>query len=793
MMKKFVLAAAALAMLAPLQAQVLLEEIVVTAQKREQNLQDVGIAVTAFSGEQINQLGYGNAQEVTAMAPGVSTIQPNGPSNYAIAIRGVAQNDFVSNQESPVSLYMDEVYISQMSSAGFQLFDMERVEVLRGPQGTLFGRNATGGLAHYVTKKPSQKFDAYAQLAFGEYNQVKSQGAVGAPLNDSVAFRASWATHHNSGYVENRVLGEDINNAKDYAGRAQLLIEPNTDLSVLLNARGSKQDIRTGGPFENVSSRDGDDGRGELTPHLNNYNGYRDDDGDVHAGDYDNFGHQDLESYGFTGTVKWNLNDSMTVTSITDWQTIKRDYTEDSDASDGGPLVMDDPDTEFDERADFNFFLNTDAKQFSQELRLNGEHDALRWVAGFYYLDIEVKDANGAEQPLRGIHANRMNEAMGTPLAGFVPTVPLVDLPGNVLGVDREGDGTPYGVDNPYETDTESWSVFGQVEYDFLDQFTAIVGARWIEEEKKHSYVSNFVDFQPGFKMRNGNPNILAEFGTYNGELDRGLWSAKLELDYRPTDNLLIYASWNRGVKGGGFNAPLDITDPASADSAALDLTDDLMRFDEERLDAYEIGFKSTLFNGIARLNASGYYYHYKDFQAFQIIGLSTFVFNADAENYGFEVELQASPMEGLDVLFGLGYVGIDLPVDADRELGVTKTRPVQSPKWNLNGMVRYEWPLAVAQGSVALQGDFQYRSQHYFSLTQAQASTENGYVIANARLSYTTDDDVWEAAIFVDNLFDTEYLVQTFDLATVLGMTEQYYGPPRWVGGSITYTFPGL
>ena len=157
---------------------VLLEEIIVTAQKREQNIQDVGIAITAFSGEQLRALGYTNAQQITDLAPGVHTIQPNGEANYGLSIRGAAQSDFVANQESPVSLYVDEVYISQMSGAGFMLFDMERVEILRGPQGTLFGRNATGGLAHYVTNKPSQEFGGYGQVTVGEHDQVKFQGAI---------------------------------------------------------------------------------------------------------------------------------------------------------------------------------------------------------------------------------------------------------------------------------------------------------------------------------------------------------------------------------------------------------------------------------------------------------------------------------------------------------------------------------------------------------------------------------------------------------------------------------------
>ncbi len=748
-------------------AQVILEEVVVTAQKREQNLQDVGIAVTAFSGEQLRTLGFTNAQELSALAPGVSTIQPNGPSNYALAIRGVAQNDFISNQESPVSIYVDETYISQMSGAGFLLFDMERVEILRGPQGTLFGRNATGGLAHFVTRKPTQELDGYGQVTVGSYNQVKFQGAVGGGLNDALAARLSVATHHNDGYIENRVLDDDINNANDYAARLQLLFTPSDDVSLLFNARGALQQIRTGGPFENVSSRDTDgDGLGELTPQLTNINGYRDDDGDVFAGDYDKFGHQDMESYGLSGTLKWQVSDDKAVTYIIDYQSIERDYTEDSDAS---PF------------ADFNFFLNTNAEQFSQELRLSGETDALRWVAGFYYLNIEVKDANGAEQPLSG---------PGVAMALTGQPNPLIDSPNSILGA-QQGNGSFQGVDNPYTTDTSSWSVFGQAEYDLTEQLTAIVGFRWIEESKEHSYASNFVDFEPGTRWRNGNPNIIAPFGNYDGELDRGLWSARAELDWRPTDDLLIYASWNRGVKGGGFNAPLDVTDPdPAAMGGPLELNDALMRFDEEKLYAFETGFKSTLAGGRARLNASAFYYDYQDFQAFRIVGLSTFIFNADAESYGFEVELQAAPVEGMDLLLGLGYVDIDLPVDLQIGLGVRDTKPVQSPKWNLNGLARYEWPAFAFGGTLAVQGDFHYRSEHFFSLTQAEAVTENGYAVVNARISYATADQKWEAAIFANNLFDEEYLVQTFDLATVLGMTEQYYGLPRWIGGSIAYNF---
>ena len=721
----------------PVNAQVL-EEIIVTAQKREQNIQDVGIAISAFSGEQMRQLGYTNAQQITALAPGVHTVQPNGEANYALAIRGAANSDFVANQESPVSLYVDEVYISQMSGAGFMLFDMERVEILRGPQGTLYGRNATGGLAHFVTNKPEQEFGGYGQVTVGEYDQVKFQGAVTGALTEGLSARLSVATHHNSGYIDNRVDPDnDLNNANDYAGRAQFLFEPSEDFSLLLNARYSLQEIRTGF-FENVSGTFDDVGNGIKQDNcalVTNFNGYCDGDGDNFAGDYDKLGFNDLETYGFTGTFKWNLGDKL-LTVILDRQSVERDYIEDSDAS---PL------------ADFNFYLTTDAEQWSSEIRLNGETDRLRWVAGFYYLNIELADSNGAEIPLLGLD------------------------PSGAAGLDGQGNYT--GLDSPYTQEKDSWSLFGQLEYEFSEQFTLIGGFRWIDEQVDYHYMNNVVSFiNDGSVKRNGNPNILVPLGEHRDVYEEGLWSAKAELDWQPNDDWLVYASWNRGVKGGGFNAPFDAT-------AADDFLGQF-GFGEEELNAFELGFKSSLMDGLARLNVSAYYNDYKDFQAFTIVGLATNVYSApDAESVGFEAELFVTPSEGLDVAFGVSYNDMEVTL-ADG----TKTTSIQSPEWNLNGLIRYEWP--AMNGTMAIQGDIHYRSEHYHALTRADAVTENGYHLANARLSWTSADDKWEVAVFADNITDEEYVVQSFDLAAVLGWIEEYYGRPRWVGGSIAYNF---
>ena len=705
-----------------------IDEIVVTAQKREQSAQDVGISLTAISGDDITQMGYASAQEVTSLAAGVSTIQPNGESNYAIGIRGVANSDFTTNVESPVAIYVDEVYVSQMSGTGFQLFDMERVEILRGPQGTLFGRNATGGLAHFITKKPGDELDGYLKLTAGSHSQFKAEGAVGGPLIEGLlSARLSAAGHWNDGYIENRLGGDDLNNANDKTGRLQLLLTPSEDFSALLNLRASDQDIRTGF-FEHVTSNV----EGMLTPNeVNQVLGYIDNDGDPYTGAWDSPGHNRLETWGATLTLNWEFGDGLTLTSITDYSDVERDYIEDSDAS---PVPL------------FNFFLTTDAEQFSQEIRLAGGDERLSWVAGFYYLDLEVNDSNGAESE------------------------PFIDPTSLTPAVS--------GLDNPYTTTTESWSLFGQVEYQLSEQFKVTAGFRWIEDEKEHDYVVNAVDFIPGSTLRGGNPNILAQLVNYSGDRDDGVWSARLGFDWTPMEDVLFYASWNRGVKGGGFNAPLL---PLAAGNV-----DATMSYAPEELDAFEIGFKTTLANGTLQINGSGYYYDYNDYQAFQIFLLDTITQNADATSKGAELETIWVPVEGLTVRAGAAYNDIEV----DLGDGSGDQRSVQSPEWNLFGLVRWEVPLF--EGTFAAQLDIDYRSEHFFSLTGLETVRENGYAVTNASVSWTSPEGDWTLTGFVRNLADEEYLVQTFDLSgpAVFGMTEQYFGRPRWFGVSVAYSF---
>lgn len=729
-------------------------------------------------------LGYTNAQQVTALAPGVSTIQPNGEANYSIAIRGVANSDFTTNVESPIAIYVDDVYISQTSGAGFLLFDMERVEILRGPQGTLFGRNATGGLVNYQTVKPNaDEFEGFFNVQYGSFERIRLQGAANMPITDELSMRISAMTHQGGGYVTNRLdPSNDLNNANETAGRVQLLWEPTETFDLLLNARFGEQDIRTGF-FEFASAINPD---GQLTPGvpIPELGGYVDNDGDVFAGDYDRTGFNKLDTWGTSATMNWDVGFG-TITSITDFQSVKRNYIEDSDAS---PADY------------FSFFLTTDSQQISQELRIAGESGPLKWVTGFYYLDLDIDDSNG------GITPELFNSLAA--VGGFGPDA--IGLTVDDLGFN--------GIRSPYTIDRSSWSLFGQVDYSITEQIDLIVGFRYISEDTDFTYDNLLAFFADD--INSGLDPRIVDIGSAIDPIpaiDRSRsdseWAARVQLNYQANDDLLLYASWNRGVKSGGFNAPLLPTPPLLVDGSTSVLPDgevidvSFVTYEPEKLDAFEAGFKWDVMPGLLRVNGSAYYYDYKNAQVFSIIGLDTFTVNADSEVKGFELEMTATPLDGLDINFGIGFIDADienvpgLTLDVDTAIGEVTAllpgatvSPVQTPKWNLSGLIRYEFP--VGPGNIALQTDMQYRSQHFFALTGLPAVTQDGYFLANASVAYIPEDAPWDIRFFVENLTDEEYVVQAFDLSGsvsnggLFGLVEQYYGRPRMWGVQANFNF---
>jgi iron complex outermembrane receptor protein len=748
-------------------------DIVVTAQKREQNIQDVGIAITALGAEQLQRAGISDSDALAAMVPNLQITNFGSQGIAIFTIRGVNQNDFSDQNEAPNAMYVDGAYRSFIGAAGFTMFDVDRVEVLRGPQGTLFGRNATGGLVHVISKKPTRHFEAQGELQVGENNLMELRGAVSGPLSSAVQARLSLATKHSDGYIVNG-LGGKQGGAENYSGRLQLQFAPEDSASsLLLIGHYSKDDVEATTVYDSkraiidftdparriIAPADNAayvafcnavfDG---LTPapltvtSTSNCAGWEDPDpSNPYVTEFDNPGISNREIYGFTATGTLALTDTIDLVSITDYLGLKRTVTVDAD---GTGFRM------------FNFYSDANSEQFSQELRVQGSGGALEWVAGLYYLTID-------HSILTGIDA-------------------LTDA--NTLANANPDTLFPFLTANAVEQKTKSYALFGQVEAELSPQFSVIAGGRWSHDKKRieidTSCTNDFLPFACGLIAPPGSVQGDGFTSANSGGLNRqskGDWTGKLELDYRPSDDVMLYASVTRGQKSGGFNA-----------SAIAGISAATTPYRPEVLTNYEIGFKSTIFNGTTRFNASAFHYDYKNYQAYTLTGLTPTIFNTDARVKGVEVELMSNPMRGLTIGGSIAYldaIAHDVPsnlLGTGVDLG--DQRMPQSPEWSGSGLVRYGFDLG--NGELSFQADARYNSKRFFNTVNHPALSDEEDFVVNGRIAYILGEGDWEFAVWGKNLTNATVHASGFDLAGTNGSTPMVLGPPRWFGASIRFRY---
>jgi len=759
-------------------AQVLSDDvIIVTAQKKEENVQEIGLSVTTFSGDAVRKFGFADSTDIVAQVPGLNVGTPVGEGNNpSFTLRGVGLNDFNDNNEGPIAVYIDDVYQAALPGLTFQLFDTERVEVLRGPQGTLYGRNATGGLIHFISKRPTDELEAFAQIEAGSYGTVNFEGALSGPLAAGVRARFSANYDSRNGYVENRI-GPEANEADSLALRGQ--IEFDVGEGGVFNLKGFYATSDTVAPQYQHQATFGATGADNLPgcpiDIPRDVYCYADTDGDNFAGEYDRTGVLDIEAYGVHAKYEHDFG-AVTLTNIFAYQETEKRHEEDTDV---GPNRGVEP------------TFTSNIKAITNELRFSGEFARGSWQLGGFFLDTEVVSANDLFSQASGDYAAFLDVvAFGGALAGFNPGL----IPGATL--------QPFIVfDVDYTQDTRSWAGFGQFDYNLADNLRFTGGVRYTTEDRTFDYINqapaggllnnvvNGVGEANYFSLRPGDVNGFA-FALGAGPLDvvaadAGLLSdssitGKATLDWQATPDLLLYATWSRGFKAGGFNAGfLDQTDF---------VTSDQVKFDKEVLTSYEAGFKWTAPNNVARINASGFYYDYNDFQALTFQGLSQFITNAQASFYGAEAELGLRPFDGLDAQFGISF--LDTDVDGVTVQGATlnNVEAVLAPGLTANGFVRYGQ--LVGNGELAGTVSFNYQGEHFFDITNSALSRQGGYALFDARLSYGPEDGPWEVAVFGRNLTNKEYLVYTFDFTGLFGFNQQFFGPPRWWGGSLTLTF---
>lgn len=746
-----------------------IEEVVVTSQKREQNIDDVSVSVTAFSGTDIQELNLTNSVDLAAQTPGLNIGTPVGEGNNpSITLRGVGLNDFNDNNEGPVAVYRDEVYQSAMAGLTFQLYDLERAEVLRGPQGTLYGRNATGGLVHFISARPTDDATGYTELSIGENNQLHAEGALSGPLGPSVQGRISASVNQYDGYVENRV-GPDGNEADSKALRLQLNYDASDRLSLLLRAHGS--DSATIAPKYQHEATDFD---GDGSPDATDLFGYADNDGDNYAGDYDRDGVLDIENRGASLTADW-AGDSLDFVSITAFEAVEKLHAEDTDV---GPFPALEP------------TFSADIEQLSQEFRFSGGTTSLNWVAGLYYFESEVDNTLDL----------RVNNPDG--FVAFLDALPEADggfegglaaLTGYAPGSDPSALIPFLTYDVDYTQDTESTAVFGQTDVDLAPEWTLTLGLRYTSEERSMRYLNAFGDRNGDGAVDNADGVLNSflyqlslldlfpsEYFTYDRRVDNDNISGKVGLDWQPTDDLLLFASFSQGFKSGGFNGGfLDLTDGVVPDDAP---------YDEEKLNAYEVGVKSTLLDQALKLRATGFYYDYQDYQALTFSGLSQFISNSDAQLYGAELEVIWLPTIDWEIQLGASLLDTEVDRVVVQGTPVSDSEMVLAPELTFNGLVRYS--RAFGAGNVfSAQVDFSRQGEHFFDITNSDVSREDSYTVVNGRIAFYMGENL-TLSLWGKNLTDEEYRVYTFDFTGPAGLNQQFYAPPRWFGATARYNF---
>ena len=769
------------------------EDIVVTAQKREQRLQDVGIAITAYSGDQLRTLNITDSRELAAFSPGVHTGGNIAGQNTQYTIRGVTQNDFADIVEAPNAVYLDEGYIAVAQGQTFALFDIDRVEILKGPQGTLFGRNATGGLIHYVTVKPNlTEVQGFVDLRYGLYDSVGTPGtfhgeaALNVPLSSKIATRASVMWNKADPLLRNIYpvgavggspgpgAGANLGDDDTLAGRLTTLFEP-TDtarFTLSLNAARSRLStapyqskptigvFNTAGELINVINAARNETRAtiggngqDLGSDLDNngvfgdsfgrpraggdYFGYIDPDGKDFrtSSDFAFKNHNHVRTYAANLTGEFELSDTISLTSVTDYKHFSKLLFVDVDGGPGNQAAN---------------YAGVHADTVSQEFRFNGHTDRLNWVAGLYYLHIDNKAINGLKFPVGSV----------------VPGAPF-DL----------------GLDARLKTD--SYSAFGQADYKITDTLSLIVGGRVIQEQKKYVFLQGIYATADSREAQVGAPIVIGpDFSTgapqpFRNKRGQTLWAGKAQLEYKPSRDLLIYAGINRGVKAGSYNANL---------AGGLPVPTSAIPYKAEVLTSYEGGFKYTFPDGRTRFNAAGYYYDYKDYQAFLFTGVSGVVINADDTTYGVEADMFTSPFRGLDTGLGVSWFKAtvkDVPLRVNGPI-TRDVDPVYAPRLQANAIVRYTWDML--GGKMSVGGDAQYSSAFYYNLRNLSADRYGRYVMVNASIVWTNDP--WQVTFGVKNVTDVRAGTQGFDLAVFCGCNEVSYKPPRLFQLGARYTF---
>lgn len=773
-------------------------DIVVTAQRREQKLRDVGIAVTVLTGNELKALNITDATDIARAVPNLK-FNAYGSSQVVFNIRGVSQNDYGDQQEPPVAVYQDDSYSASITSASFPVFDLARVEALRGPQGTLFGRNATGGAVQFISNQPTDVPSGYITGTYGRYNQTIVEGALSGPLTDTLTARIAGQYDRDDGYIQDITPGQPNRGADNHwAVRGILLWKPNADFKAKLTMRYSEADHeRQAGNYTLAPACPNAQFQGEFLAvgQTCSYwgvtgsvaNGYSNPSitpsqgGNPWktAGTGDAF--VDRKVYGGTLRIDGHLG-AIDLTTISDYTHLTKLYNEIGDGDPEQPYTgvgsssnpVPQPcaapaqavacyasGTEFFQRAKTN--------QYTQEVRA-------ATTMGRNYLTV-----GAFGMIINGSFAAKY----ATPFDGYDPDVHFTQR-------------------------TDSYAFFGQDEWQFSDKFKFIAGLRYWHDHKVGDYTAvetlplyslslhfgphdiSYTDTSPGtansptsWSSSSGVPNANITVTPAAASPSFSGVTARAEIDYKPDSDMLLYASYNRGSKSGGFTFSTGTPFPTQ-----LFDTINNIPYKPETLNDYEVGLKAQLGRRL-QFNLAAFYYDYHNYQAFVQVFAAQVVRNLPATVKGLEADLTAHPITGL-TLSASGALQDSAVKNVLLPDGVTlQTHSLpQAPGFSGNALARYEFPLA--RGMVSLQADINYSGKFCFTVMCAPVEREPAYHVENARIGFTPEGGKVDFAVYVNNLFNRAYRVYAFDGSTYWGDALGVYAKPRTWAVTATYRFGG-
>ncbi len=728
-------------------AEAMLEEVVVTAQKRAENLQDVPISISAFSGDFIDDAGITSIDEVSSLTPGLTMSRFN-IAQPQIFIRGIGSTDDSAYGDQSVGVFIDEVYIGRAGGADLNMMDLERIEVLRGPQGTLYGKNVVGGAINVVTRKPSQDFSAKVSAGAGNYSYNNWRALINGGLSETVSGKLGISSTNRDGHSKSS-LGGRLSDEDNVSAFGQLLIDTSEQSSLLLSfdysrdrREGNSRDsfgeqfvffpwFAPGSPFA-ASPASSDPYRNEKT-----VNGF-----------------QDRDVWGASAKFNWTTALGEFV-SITSYRNSEFDFQEDFDGSDANLVVNN---------------VDEEANQFSQEFRLsNISNDGrLSWLAGLYYYQEEVDRMDN-------------NDFTGNDVAAFGTPSPVPGLSwGQFLPLlGQTGWGlAPFNIFFDQYNETTSYAVFGQVDYQIAEALKLSVGARYTVDSKDADIKGLGFDPTGGF---------LA--APYDVSVDE-TWeefTPKVSLDYQFNDDIMFYFSFSQGFKSGGYNGS------ASSEAVAR------QGFDPEEATQYEIGVKSMLFDDRVRANLTLFQIDYTDLQVFQLKNGAELVIDnaADAESSGIELEVTAALTDTMTLVASYAYL------DADYDKYITESGAdysgnslTRSPENSYNISLTKRFSIG-GIGDLTLQADYSYQDEIFFNA--------DNYRMPNGDILVGDDEhSIWDAFAILEiadtgievklwgkNLGDEEYRVHGIDGRGPFNLSQNgavVWGMPRTYGISLTW-----